>query len=222
MGAPTSSGSTEGPRVRRWMWAAVSFVGVVAAYVVAIQRPVPQSELQLTQWINGWPDWTATILYPVMQLGTVIAPIGAAIAVAIFRRDALLAAATVVSGLTTWFLAKGVKEVVERGRPLEYILGVDVREGTGTGLGFVSGHSAVAAVTAVVAGSALPRRWRWVPALLAFLVGIARIVHGVHLPADVVGGWCLGALVGLATLETVDWIRRAQAQAQRAPSDARA
>ncbi|MGA9279587.1 phosphatase PAP2 family protein [Ilumatobacter sp.] len=55
---------------------------------------------------------------------------------------------------------------------------------------------------------ALPRRWRWVAAHLAGCVGTARIVHGVHLPADTIGGWSFGALIGLAALEITDGIRR--------------
>jgi membrane-associated phospholipid phosphatase len=47
---------------------------------------------------------------------------------------------------------------------------------------------------------ALPRQWRPLAAVIAVLVGIARIVHGVHLPADVVGGWSFGVLLGLAGL----------------------
>ena len=47
---------------------------------------------------------------------------------------------------------------------------------------------------------ALPRRWRPFAAVVAALVGIARIVHGVHLPADVIGGWSFGVLTGLAGL----------------------
>jgi membrane-associated phospholipid phosphatase len=47
---------------------------------------------------------------------------------------------------------------------------------------------------------ALPRRWRPVAAVIAALVGIGRIVHGVHLTADVVGGWSFGVLLGLAGL----------------------
>jgi glycosyltransferase 2 family protein len=205
--ADHAESASDGPRGKRGVWAVVALIGLIASYLVAIQRPVPEWELDLTVWINGCPDWVATILYPIMQLGTVIAPIGAAIAVAVFRRDWLLSVAVLVSGFGTWFLAKGIKKVVERGRPLEYIPGLDVREGTGAGLGYVSGHSAVAAVTAVVAGSALPRKWRIVPAILAVLVGIARIVHGVHLPADVIGGWSVGVLVGLGTLTLVDWLR---------------
>ena len=89
--------------------------------------------------------------------------------------------------------------------------GLAVREGDGAGLGFLSGHSAVAMSAAVMAMVALPREWRPVAALVAVLVGVARIVSGVDLPADVVGGWCFGALValgGLAALDAVEAVSR--------------
>ena len=112
----------------------------------------------------------------------------------------MLSAAVVITGLVTWFAAKGVKQLVERGRPLAYLRDVVVREGDGSGLGFISGHSAVAASAAIMAMVVIPRRWRPVAAAIAGLVGVARIVHGVHLPADVVGGWSVGVLLGLGGL----------------------
>lgn len=184
--------------------AAVAGVGLGASYAVAVQDPVPAWELDLTEWINDAPDAVATLLYPIMQAGTLGGPIAVAVAVAVFKRDWLLSGATVVAGLVAWFGAKGVKRLVERDRPLTYLPEVVVREGDGTGLGYVSGHSAVAATAALLAMAALPRRWRPLPVLVAFLVGVARIVHGVHLPADVVGGWSFGVLVGLGALGVVD------------------
>lgn len=172
--------------------------------LLAWQVPVPEWELDLTTWINDAPDWVATAVYPIMQLGTAWAPIGVAILIAAFTRDWWLAVTTAVVGVGTWLLAKAVKGVVERGRPLQYLPEIDVREGLGTGLGFVSGHSAVAAATAVCAMAALPARWRWLPVVLAATVGIARIVHGVHLAADVVGGWALGVLVAMGALWCLD------------------
>jgi membrane-associated phospholipid phosphatase len=38
-------------------------------------------------------------------------------------------------------------------------------------------------------------------------VGLGRIVHGVHLPADVTGGWAFGVLVGLGTIELFERLR---------------
>lgn len=183
--------------------AGVCVVGLAGSYTVAVQRPVPTWELRLTEWINEVPDGVATALYPIMQFGTLGGPLVVAVGVLAFRRDALFAAATVGAGLVSWFGAKGVKRLVERDRPGAYLPDIMIREGDGSGLGFVSGHSAVAATAAVMAIAALPRRWRWVPVAVAALVGVARIVHGVHLPADVIGGWSFGVLVGVGALELV-------------------
>lgn len=188
--------------------AAVSAAGLAGSYAVAVQDPVPGWELDLTEAINGLPDGVATVLYPVMQLGTLGGPIAVAVGIAWFRRDWLLASATVVAGFVTWFGAKGVKKIVLRDRPGSYLPDIVIREGDGTGLGYVSGHAAVAACAATVAASVLPRPWRPVAAVVAGLVGLARIAHGVHLPADVIGGWSFGALIGLGTVELVELIDR--------------
>jgi undecaprenyl-diphosphatase len=186
----------------------VAGVGLAVSYAVAVQRPVPDWELRLTEWINDVPDVVGSVLYPIMQAGTLGGPIVVALAIGAFRRDWLLSGATVVAGLVAWFGAKGVKRIVERDRPLGYLPDVVIREGDGSGLGYVSGHSAVAATAAVMAMAALPARWRPVPAIVAVLVGVARVVHGVHLPADLVGGWSIGVLIAFAALWSVDRLDR--------------
>lgn len=190
-------------------WRIATGAGVVlaASAVVAAQRPLPARELDLTMWLNSAPDWVATALYPVMQLGTIIAPVAFAVVMVVWRRDWWTAAASVLGGVVTWFAAKAVKQIVQRGRPLQYLPDINVREGSGTGLGFISGHSAVAACTALIAMTVLPRRARSWLVLLALLVGVARIVHGVHLPCDVIGGWAFGALAGLAVVELLGRVR---------------
>jgi glycosyltransferase 2 family protein len=184
--------------------AAAAGLGLVVSTAIAARDDVSRWELDLTQWINDVPQWVADVLYPVMQLGTLAAPFVVAIAIVVVRRDWLLALMTIVAGLIAWFGAKGVKKVVARGRPLQYLPDIHAREGKGTGLGFISGHSAVAAASAVMLMVALPRRWRPAVAVVAALVGIARIVFGVHLPADVVGGWSFGVLVALGCLWVLD------------------
>jgi undecaprenyl-diphosphatase len=182
-------------------------VGLAASYAVAVQSPVPQWELRLTEWVNDVPDTVAIGLYPVMQTGTLAGPLVVAAGIAWFRRDWWLSGATVAAGLLAWFGAKGVKRIVDRDRPRTYLPELLVREGDGSGLGYVSGHSAVAASAAVMAMVALPPRWRPGAAIVAALVGLARIVHGVHLPADVVGGWSFGVLISMGTLWALDAIR---------------
>jgi len=188
-------------------YAILAAAALFVSLIIALQNPVPGWELSLTEWINGAPDSVATVLYPLMQLGTLAAPLLVALGILVFKRDRLLALTTIVVGLVAWFGAKIIKRWVERGRPLEYLPGINVREGTGAGLGFISGHSAVvASAVAIMVMAAIPNRFRTAVLGIALFVGVARIVHGVHLPVDVVGGWAFGALIGFAGLWVYDRI----------------
>jgi undecaprenyl-diphosphatase len=90
-----------------------------------------------------------------------------------------------------------VKYRVGRGRPHQLLPDVRVRERT-TGLGYLSGHSAVAFALATVVAPELPGRWRVVPFTLALGTGFGRVYAGAHLPLDVAGGVGLGILAGVA------------------------
>ena len=174
----------------------VASVTLASSAAVAARRPVPVWEADLTLALNDVPDLVARMTWPVMQSGSFFAPIAiGATAAALGRRR--LAANVLVSGLAAWIGAKGIKELFGRERPLAYLPDVVVREGDGSGLGFVSGHSAVAAACATCLIAALPLRWRPVAGAAAICTGLARIVHGVHFPADVIGGWSLGVILGV-------------------------
>lgn len=186
--------------------AGAAAVGLAGSWALAVRRPIAGWELDLTSTVNDVPDAVATGLYPVMQLGTITAPLVIALVIVVWRRDLPLALAAVGAGLAAWFGAKAIKQIVDRPRPLALLPEIAVRDGDGTGLGYLSGHSAVAAASAVVAAVALPRRARPLAAILAATVGVARAVHGVHLPVDLVGGWSFGILVGLGAVELADRI----------------
>ena len=130
-----------------------------------------------------------------------------AIAIVVIKRDWLLGALVVATGIFTWLAAKGVKRLVHRDRPLSYLPDVVVRDGDGSGLGFISGHSAVAASAIVMAIVVIPKRLRPVAVAVIGIVGAARVLVGVHLVADVVGGWSFGVLTGLGGLAVAGALR---------------
>ena len=72
---------------------------------------------------------------------------------------------------------------------------VKLRENA-SGVGYVSGHTAVAFALAAVLAPSLPRGWRPVVFAVASVVAFARVYSGAHLPLDVVGGAGLGLLCG--------------------------
>src|SRR5205823_537657 len=121
------------------------------------------------------------------------APATAAVALATGHRR--LALRLLVRGSATWLLAKGVKQVVGRGRPAVLVADPRFRGREQTGGGFPSGHAGVA--TALAATAALTTGEDAVPILggLAATVGVARMYVGAHLPLDVLGGAALGLAV---------------------------
>lgn len=158
-------------------------------------REVPQSEQSIFRAVNAVTGIPFALAWTFMQLGNVVAvPASALLALATRRYRAALA--LVVAGLSAWVLGKVVKAVVERGRPGALLDGAVLRDAPAGGLGFVSGHVAVAVALATVAWPYLERRGRLVVAGLAVLVGLLRVYVGAHLPLDVVGGAGLGLVAG--------------------------
>jgi glycosyltransferase 2 family protein len=172
--------------------------GVLALSWLAVGHDVvPDWEADVFHAINGLPAWLRWPLWVPMQLGSAwMCVVGAAVVYAATRRvrPALVTAAAVV---LAWAAAKGVKSVVERGRPADLLGGVDVRESGIHGAGYVSGHTAVAFAVATMLAPLVPRGWRWAPFALAAVVGVSRVYFGAHLPLDVIGGAGLGLLCGV-------------------------
>jgi uncharacterized protein (TIRG00374 family) len=144
------------------------------------------------------PGWTWPGIWLVMQLG-VIGAVPLVVGLAMLTRRWRLAAYAALAGGTIYLVAKLVKEFVQRGRPQTLLDNVHILGEPARGLGYVSGHSAVAVALATVASPFLGRRARRVAWALAGCVCVARIYVGAHLPFDVLGGaalgWAAGALV---------------------------
>jgi undecaprenyl-diphosphatase len=60
-------------------------------------------------------------------------------------------------------------------------------------LSFPSGHSAQNACLYLLLALLVHRRIGWLGVPLAILIGLSRVVLGVHWPSDVLGGWMEGA-----------------------------
>jgi membrane-associated phospholipid phosphatase len=176
-----------------------------AAFVVLARKAatgrVSVQEERSFRILNSLPNGIYRPLWLVMQGGS-LAAVGAA-ALAARSRSPTTATSLAVAGTTAWVLAKVTKPLVGRGRPAEHLGYVTVRGAKQSGLGFPSGHAAVATALAVV-GSRGPGNhtaWGWV---IAATVGAARQYVGAHLPLDVAGGVALGATVGAVTNLTVN------------------
>jgi glycosyltransferase 2 family protein len=185
----------------------VALVLLLLSAVPLERDSVSNFEKEIFEWLNGLPDALNGPVQVVMQLGNWLAvPVIGLLVLAIFK-EWRVAIDLAIAGTAAWLIARVVKEMVERGRPGDLLSDVILRDAPESGLGFVSGHTAVAAALATVAAAYLGVRWKIVVIVLAVLVGLSRIYVGAHLPLDVVGGammgWAIGSLIHFFVLPKV-------------------
>jgi glycosyltransferase 2 family protein len=176
-------------------------VAVLTVTTTAIHKDfIGDREAALFRVVNelALPGWTWPGVWLVMQLG-VIGAVPLVAVLALVTRRLRLALDAVLAAGSIYLIAKLVKEFVQRGRPQTLLDNVNILGEPARGLGYVSGHSAVAVALATVASPYLGRRARRVAWVLAGCVCLARMYVGAHLPFDVVGGaalgWAAGSLV---------------------------
>jgi undecaprenyl-diphosphatase len=175
--------------------AGATFAGAAAGAAAGVSAV----ERKLFEGAYAPPAWVDTALWAPMQLGNAIAPVVVGAGAWLAWRDWRPTAGSIGVGLSAWWLAKGVKVIVERGRPAAELPGVTLRSSAPVeGLGFVSGHTTVAFALATVLRPYQTPSWRAASSAAAATVAFARVHVGAHLPLDVVGGAALGILLGSA------------------------
>jgi undecaprenyl-diphosphatase len=185
-------------RVSRRVDAAGLGLAVLAASTaIARSREVHEVEHQVFRSLNDLPHALHPPVYVMMQSGS-LAAVFVAAGIAHRVGHHRLARAIAAGGAGAWAGAKAVKRWVGRGRPSSHIDDVRVRVTEEAGLGFPSGHAAVAFCLAGLATPELPPPVRPLAWALAGMVGIARIYVGARLPLDVVGGAALGVVTAAA------------------------
>ena len=180
-------------------------LAVVAIFILAWLLGGPQNGLDtaassaMADFRHEWPQLTSLVAIAT-QAGSIyvtlgVALLGAALLVIGGKRPrAMLLAATVILERLS---VDGLKLAIGRPRP---DLDLPFMPGSAS---FPSGHSANSmAVFVAVALIAVPPSWRRcalaVAVCASILIGLSRIVLGVHWPSDVIGGWAWGLLaVGL-------------------------
>lgn len=173
----------------------IGMVVVVGSALLVDPNHVGVLERDVFNLVNDLPDVLFPPVWLTMQLGNLLA-VPLMVGVALATRHVRMALDIAVVGVAAYLGAGIFKQIFERARPHQLLASVIVRGEPATGLGFVSGHAAVAAALATAAHPYLSPRGRRIVWILAFLVMASRVYVGAHLPLDVVGGAGLGYGIG--------------------------
>ena len=171
--------------------------GLLATAGAVHRDRVSATEAGAFRAVNGLPDALYPPAWVVMQLGA-FGAVPATAAAAWRAGDGELAGRLLLGGTGAWALAKLVKKVVRRPRPADLLPGIRGRGRDAAGLGYLSGHAAVAVA---LGAAALPRLGPAARALTLTavpLVGLTRLYVGAHLPLDIAGGAALGLVAAAA------------------------
>jgi membrane-associated phospholipid phosphatase len=190
-------------------------IRVIAAIVILLVSAIPieplglsETERSIFESINQLPDVLVWVLAPIMELGNFLAIVGVSGLALWVTKRRRLALDLALSGASAWLLSLLLKEAFGRGRPGDLLVDVIFRANAPeSGLGFVSGHAAVATALATVIAAYTGPALTITVAALAATVAFARIYVGAHLPLDVIGGaalgWAIGSLIHFLVLPEV-------------------
>jgi undecaprenyl-diphosphatase len=192
---PAAGGEHRAP----WRAIVPAVLLLAVSWVMALPDTVSGAEEWVFRVFNDLPDWLEAPSWPVMQLGAIAIVPAVAVAAYLAWRRWQPAAAVLGAGTAAWLLAKVIKEIVERGRPQAFLTDVNLRP-EWEGLGFVSGHAAVAFAMATVLAPRFGRLGKALVWIGAVATGLLRMYTAAHLPLDVVGGAALGVALGSVAL----------------------
>lgn len=184
-------------RLSRFMVPAAGVAVLVASARGCQTCDVGPTEERVFRTFNDAPQQLHIPVWAVMQSGSLAGVY--IVAGALLSRGRRREAGTVAAvGTAVWGGVKALKPMIGRGRPSRHLGDVAVRGEAQTGLGFPSGHAAVALTVGLIATHRSSGTAKALAVAGAGVTGAARMYVGAHLPLDVAGGLAIGLLSGCA------------------------
>ncbi|MGH7254523.1 MAG: phosphatase PAP2 family protein [Nitrospirales bacterium] len=150
--------------------------------------------------LAGRAAWLDGLMLLVTRPGNLVLPVGLMLGYWVWttRREAVIGAPVLLAliGFAD-FIGAQLKHAVGRPRPCAGLLQIQDLVGCGGTFTFPSNHAVNTAAAAAFLQVLYPNTG-WVAWPVVLLIGVSRVYVGAHFPTDVLAGWLLGGLLGLA------------------------
>ncbi|MGH7237455.1 MAG: phosphatase PAP2 family protein [Candidatus Saccharimonadales bacterium] len=184
---------------------------LAATMVIAYSQSLGGFSDQIFHFFNNWPDTFKPAALIITEALGAAYPIAACVVIPLLFRKFYLSWRFLCTAGGAFVLAEIVKKIVGEPRPYKLLHGHIHQRAIETGPGFPSGHEAAATALALTLWLILPWKWRWLSIVWMVVVAFSRLYLGVHMPADVLGGFACGlvaiGIVGVLPKFLAKWLR---------------
>ena len=162
-------------------------------------------DYKILSWVSqvfGESKFVAVIARCLSFLGGEWGMIGIVLALMCFKKTRKIGFYVMIAGGFTWvFNDLILKEIIRRDRPFVTYPELDnmcklAGESLPDGYSMFSGHSSTAMAVAV-AIMFFSKKWGSVAVVVAFFIGVSRLILCVHYPTDVLGGFVIGIVLSI-------------------------
>lgn len=159
--------------------------------VAVHNRDMTALEIAIFNAFYGLPGLFTGFFSVVTHFGNVYMLLGISVLL-LAKRYYHMAVRLLFAGALAYLISGVMKDLVGRGRPIEYIPDLVYKDTVVRGSGFPSGHMALATALFLTLSLYLPPKYKWIAPTGIILVGLSRVQLGVHGPMDVIGGFAIG------------------------------
>lgn len=177
---------------------AMGFVLFIVSWYIIAGGNISSVEESIFRQFNNWPAALGTIFHVITYLGSLYVLLAVCLALSIFKKY-YLTLQVFIAGFSAWCVASLIKFSEIRMRPYDLLNNVKLLEPRDLTAGFPSAHTALITAVVVVLFTKSNRKLYWVLTVAVVLVGISRMVVGMHAPIDITAGVGIGLMLGSLT-----------------------